>query len=393
MVKFCSISTVGDEFKYINDLVKEDNSLDIAGNRKYGQKCEEFLENHFSYKKVLLTNSCSSALEICALLMLEEAKKRNIKNPSVIMPSYTFVSTANAFAKFGFFIKFVDINPDTMNLDEDAARNAISETDIAIMTVNYASCSSDLFKLKSICEDNNIFLIEDAAQSLNATIATQFQGSIGDLATLSFGEAKNITCGEGGAIIVNNEKFADGAEIIRDKGTNRGKFFRGEISRYGWVALGGHYLLGDLPAAFLYAQLEKYQEITKRRLEIWQQYHDALKPLEDAGHLEIQKIPSYNKQTAHLFYIKLPNKEARASLINALKEKGIQAFFHFIPLHDSDGAASCSEFVGEDKYTTKESLRILRLPVHNLVKDSEINFITQEITRYYAAEENKSLSA
>lgn len=386
MPKFNEIAIVNREMKYVNDLCV-DKSIDIGGNKKYSKKCEEFLQSEFLYQKVLLTNSCSSALEICALLLKSEATKKGIKEPTVIMPSYTFIATANAFAKFGFKIKFVDVKQD-MNISETAAESAISESDLAIICVNYAGCSPDLLKLKKICENNDLYLIEDAAHSIGAKYNDDFQGGIGDLATISFQESKNISCGEGGALIINNKYFNNDAEIFRDKGTNRSKFLRGEVDKYSWVDIGGNYIISDMLAAFLYGQLEEYKKINAKRLLLWQRYIDNLQNLSERFFM-LPKIPNFNSHNAHLFFIKLESSELRENLCNFLAQFGIKAFFHYLPLHKSPYGVKAGKFFGEDKNTSSGSNRLLRLPIYYNLELDEVDFICDKVSEFFTVAKQK----
>jgi dTDP-4-amino-4,6-dideoxygalactose transaminase len=366
----------GDELKELKKLLAQDN-LHLSGNGEYTKKCELLLKEKYNFSDVLLTNSCTSALEICALLL---KKHKWQKDANVILPSYNFVSTGNAFAKVGFKLKYVDINPDTMNIDEELAIKAIDSKTSAIIAVNYAGCSCDLEKLQNACNDKNIMLIEDAAQSINAKYKNKFLGSIGDLATFSFHETKNITSGgEGGALIINNAKYLEDAEIIREKGTNRSKFIREQIDKYSWVGLGGHYLMNEISAAFLYIQMQKVAEITQNRLDSWNIYYNELLPLEKTNNITLQKIPKYNQHNAHMFYCKTDNIKERDSLITRLKAQGINAVFHYVPLHNSSCGKKYGNFFGVDKYSTAEFEKLVRIPLFFSLGQENVEHIIDQI--------------
>ncbi len=365
---------VGNELKYIQDAIVRKR---ISGDGYYTKKCHSWLEEQTGCKKALLTHSCTAALEMSAILA-------GIKpGDEVIMPSYTFVSTANAFVLRGGVPVFIDIRPDTMNMDEKLIEGAITNNTKAIVPVHYAGVACEMDAIMTIAEKHNLLVIEDAAQGLMSEYKSKALGAIGHLGTLSFHETKNITSGEGGALLINDERFIERAEIIREKGTNRSKFFRGEVDKYTWVDMGSSYLPGDINAAFLYGQIEKASEITSRRLDIWDSYYDGLKPVSEDGLIEIPFVPEHCVHNAHMFYIKMLNLEKRILLINHLKKQGISSVFHYVPLHSSKAGLAYGRFHGEEKYTTIESERLLRLPLHLDLKYEDISKITQSITRYF----------
>ncbi len=377
MIPFNKSLFLGGELNNIKNCFKN-LPIHISGNGQFTKKCEKLMEERYGFEKVLLTNSCTSALEISALILRKEISSK-ISAPEVIMPSFTFVSSANSFVKFGFKIKFIDINPVTMNLNEDLAKEAINENTVAIVAVNYGGLSCDMRKLRKICDDNKLLLIEDAAQSIDSFYDGKVLGSFGDLSAISFHETKNITSGEGGCLVINNSKFVEDAQVIREKGTNRAKFILGLVDKYSWIDIGGHYLMPDINAAFLYHQLENSVEVKEKRVKIWNQYQDGLKILEQKGIIELQKISDKNDINGHMFWIKTKNLKQRNDLIISLKKKEIMATFHYIPLHSSEAGLNCGSFFKEDIYTTKESERLLRLPLFYDLKESEVEYIISNL--------------
>ncbi|MFA5518657.1 MAG: dTDP-4-amino-4,6-dideoxygalactose transaminase, partial [Spirochaetota bacterium] len=325
----------------------------LSGDGEFTKKCHAWIEENTKTKKALLTTSCTHALEMAAILL-------NIsKGDEVIMPSYTFVSTANAFALRGAKIVFVDIRPDTMNMDETKIEAAITDKTKAIVPVHYAGVSCEMDTIMGIARQHNLFVVEDAAQGITSTYKGQALGTIGDIGTYSFHDTKNITCGEGGVLLINNESFIKRAEIIREKGTNRSQFFRGEIDKYSWKDIGSSYLPSELNASILLAQLERIDEIQTRRLDIWSIYHDSLLPLEQKGIIEFQKIPAECTNNAHMFYFKAKDLTERQKLIDYLKQNKIAALFHYIPLHSSDAGLKLGRFHENDIYTTADSERLV----------------------------------
>jgi dTDP-4-amino-4,6-dideoxygalactose transaminase len=329
----------------------------LAGDGSFTKKCHQWLETRTGSSKVLLTQSCTAALEMTALLADLEP------GDEVIMPSYTFVSTANAFVLRGAVPVFIDIRPDTLNLDETLVESAITKRTRAIVAVHYAGVSCEMDTLKEISKRYQLLLIEDAAQGVMSSYKSKPLGSIGDLGCFSFHETKNVISGEGGALLVNTEKFAEKAEIIREKGTNRSSFFRGQVDKYTWMDKGSSYLPGEIIAAFLYAQLEEAERITAERMKIWQLYHQLLAPLEQSGKLRRPIIPPHCEHNAHMYYILLEKLSTRTELIAYLKYNGINSVFHYVPLHSSPAGKRYSRFQGDMTVTNSLSDRILRLPI------------------------------
>ncbi len=366
----------GKEIEYIKDAIAKNH---LSGDGYYTKKCQKWLEQETGTRKALLTHSCTAALEMSAILA-------DIKpGDEIIMPSFTFVSTANAFVLRGGVPVFVDIRPDTMNLDQNLIEAAITEKTKAIVPVHYAGVACDMDAIMAIAERYNLIVIEDAAQGILCTYKGRPLGSIGHLATLSFHETKNITSGEGGALLVNDPRFIERAEIIREKGTNRSKFFRGEVDKYSWVDIGSSFLPGDLVAAFLYAQIENASAITAKRLAVWQAYYQGLKPLADQGWLELPVIPVDCQHNAHMFYIKVKNIEIRSDLIERLKNDRIYTVFHYVPLHSAQAGLKYARFYGVDHHTTSHSERLLRLPLYADLDREEIETIIEHIKKLFLA--------
>ena len=365
----------GNEEKYVIESMK---SSKISGDGDFTKKCHKWFEEKLECKKVLLTTSCTHALEMAAILL-------DIKEgDEVIMPSYTFVSTANAFVLRGAKIVFVDIRPDTMNIDETKIEEAITSKTKVIVPVHYAGVACEMDTIMDIAKRYNLFVVEDAAQGMMSKYKDKALGTIGHLGTFSFHETKNYTsAGEGGLLIINDENFVHRAEIIREKGTNRSLFFRGMVDKYSWVDLGSSYLMNDVSAAYLWGNLEKADEINQNRLNSWQKYYDGLKELENRGFIELPKIPDGCVQNAHMFYIKVKNLEQRASLLEYLKQNNIGAVFHYVPLHSSEAGLKFSLFSKEDIYTTKESDKLIRLPMYFGLDNKDIEKIIYKIKIYF----------
>lgn len=365
---------LGVEDKYIRKAIENHK---ICGDGEFTKKCNHKIEEMTGTKKALITTSGTSALEIAALLA-------NIQSgDEVIMPSYTFVSTANAFVLRGAKIVFVDIRPDTLNIDETLIEKAITNKTRAIVPVHYAGVACEMDTICEIAERHDLLVIEDAAQAVNAYYKGRALGSIGDFGCFSFHETKNYSSGEGGAILVNREDAIERAEIVREKGTNRSKFFRGQVDKYTWVDMGSSYLQSELNCAYLYAQIENPDIINNDRMHSWNTYYEMLKPLADKGCIELPYIPKECTHNAHMFYIKVKDLTERTKLIAYLKENGIGAVFHYIPLHSSPAGKQFGRFYGEDKYTTKESERLLRLPMYYGLKEKEIAFIVGKLLEYF----------
>lgn len=365
---------IGTEDKYIQQVIA---NRKICGDGEFTAKCNSKLENITGTKKALITTSGTSALEMAAILADIQP------GDEVIMPSYTFVSTANAFVLRGAKIVFVDIRPDTMNIDEALIEDAITEKTLAIVPVHYAGVACEMDTICDIAKRHNLIVIEDAAQGVMSWYKGRALGSIGDFGCYSFHETKNYSSGEGGAVLVNREKDVERAEIIREKGTNRTKFFRGQVDKYTWVDIGSSYLQSELNCAYLYAQIENPDIINDDRMRSWNLYYELLKPLADQGRIELPVIPEGCVHNAHMFYIKVRDLEERTRLITHLKKNGVGAVFHYIPLHSSPAGQRFGRFHGEDRYTTKESERLLRLPMYFGLTSNKVEDITKTIYWYY----------
>ncbi len=374
MISFNVPPYIGKEDKYIKEAIK---SKKICGDGQFTKKCNEKFEKITGAKKVLMTTSGTSALEMAALLA-------DIKpGDEVIMPSYTFVSTANAFALRGATIVFVDIRPDTMNIDETLIEDAITEKTKAIVPVHYGGVACEMDTICDIAKKYNLIVVEDAAQGVMSYYKGKALGSIGEFGCYSFHETKNYSMGEGGAVLVNHQKDVERAEIIREKGTNRTKFFRGQVDKYTWVDLGSSYLQSELNCAYLYAQIEDPNIINNDRLNSWNLYYELLSPLKEKGLIELPVVPDGCVHNAHMFFIKAKNLSERTRLISFLKENGIGAVFHYIPLHSAPAGKQFGRFHGEDKFTTKESERLLRLPMYYGLKKSDLEYVVSKINEFY----------
>lgn len=375
MINFNVPPYTGKELDYIKVAVENQK---ICGDGQFTKKCNEWIEQKTGTTKCLLTTSCTHATEMAALLA-------DIKEgDEVIMPSYTFVSTADAFVLRGAVPVFVDIRPDTMNIDESLIEDAITEKTKAIVPVHYAGVSCEMDKIMEIAKKHNLIVIEDAAQGIMSTYKGQALGTIGQYGAFSFHETKNYSMGEGGALLIKNPADVERAEILREKGTNRSKFFRGQIDKYTWVDFGSSYLPSDMNAAYLYAQLEMAAEINEDRLRVWNQYKEGLQELEDAGKIELPTIPEGCVHNAHMFYLKAKDLEERTALISFLKENEILAVFHYIPLHSAPAGLKYGRFHGEDRYTTKESERLCRLPLYYGLKGEDVAYIISKVKEFYA---------
>lgn len=358
-------------------LLQVFNKGKFSGDGSFTKKCHEWLEKYSNTKKALLTTSCSHALEMTALLA-------DIKPlDEVIMPSFTFVSTANAFVLRGAKIIFVDIRPDTMNIDERKIEAAITNKTKAIVPMHYGGVSCEMDTIIAIAKKYNLLVIEDAAQCIGAYYKNKPVGIMGHMSCFSFHETKNIHSGEGGALFINENKYIERAEIIREKGTNRSRFLRGQVDKYTWVDVGSSYLPSELNAAILYAQLEQENEITLKRLKIWEQYYSLLSILQDENKIELPRVPVECKHNAHIFFIKLKDIDERQSMIDFLLQKKISTAFHYIPLHSADAGKLFGVFHGEDQYTTKESERLLRLPMHFELSIADVEKICDHIIEFY----------
>lgn len=374
MINFNVPPYIGKEEEYVRKAILNHK---ICGDGEFTKKCSEWLEQETGAAKALLTTSCTHATEMAALLA-------DIKEgDEVIMPSYTFVSTANAFVLRGAKAAFVDIRPDTMNIDENLIEAAINEHTKAIVPVHYAGVGCEMDKIMQLAGKYHLTVIEDAAQGIQSTYKGKPLGTFGEYGCFSFHETKNMSMGEGGALLIRDKDKVEEAEIIREKGTNRSKFFRGQIDKYTWVNCGSSYLPSDMNAAYLYAQLVDAQMIFDARMAVWNRYDEGLKAVAEAGRIELPVIPEHCTHNAHMFYIKTKDVEERTRLIDFLKKNGIMAVFHYIPLHASPAGKQFGYFVGEDVYTTKESERLVRLPLYYGLELSNVDMICEKIKEFY----------
>ena len=373
MISF-NVPPYAEEIDYIKDAVA---SHKICGDGAYTKKCNQWIEERTGVRKALLTTSCTTATEMAAVLAGIEP------GDEVIMPSYTFVSTANAFVLRGAKIVFVDIRPDTMNIDEKLIEDAITDKTKVIVPVHYAGVGCEMDTILDIAKKHGLLVIEDAAQGVMSSYKGKALGTIGDMGVYSFHETKNYSMGEGGAILLRDEDHCEEAEIIREKGTDRSKFLRGQVDKYSWVSAGSSYLPSDLNAAYLWAELEMADEINENRLASWQRYMDGLSDLEKEGKIELPYIPEECKHNAHMFYVKAADIEERTALISHLKDDGIQAVFHYVPLHSAPAGAKYGRMCGEDRYTTKESERLLRLPMYYGLTEEDTDRVIRSIHGFY----------
>lgn len=375
MINFNVPPFTGKEMDYIKVAIENEK---ICGDGQFTRKCNAWIEERTETSKALLTTSCTHALEMAALLA-------DIKpGDEVIMPSFTFVSTADAFVLRGATVVFVDIRPDTLNIDETQIEAAITDKTRAIVPVHYAGIACEMDTIMEIAKRYNLIVVEDAAQGVMSTYKGKALGAIGDYGCFSFHETKNYSMGEGGALLIQNPDKIEAAEIIREKGTDRSKYYRGQIDKYTWQNFGSSYLPSDMNAAYLWAQLEMADEINDARLHVWNRYYEALKELADAGKIELPTVPEGCVHNAHMFYIKAKDLTERTALINHLKANGILAVFHYIPLHSAPAGLKFGRFHGEDVYTTKESERLCRLPMYYRLQDEQVDYIISKVKEFYA---------
>lgn len=374
MIPFNIPPFTGKEMNYIRQAVENQK---ICGDGPYTKKCSEWIEQKTGTAKCLLTTSCTHATELAALLA--DVKEGD----EVIMPSYTFVSTADAFVLRGAKPVFVDIRPDTMNMDETLIEDAITSRTKAIVPVHYAGVACEMDTIMDIAKRHHLLVIEDAAQGIMSTYKGQALGAIGDFGCFSFHETKNYSMGEGGALLIKDPQYVEEAEIIREKGTNRSKFYRGQIDKYTWVNYGSSYLPSDMNAAYLWAQLELADQINEKRLSLWNHYRELLTPLKEKGYIELPTVPEGCVHNAHMFYIKAKNLEERTRLIDFLKKNEIWSVFHYIPLHTAPAGMKFGEFHGEDRYTTKESERLCRLPMYYSLELDQVDYIVSKVKEFY----------
>ncbi len=376
MIPFNAPPVVGTELEYMQAAM---GSGKLCGDGGFTRRCQQWMEQHFGSAKVLLTPSCTASLEMAAILLDIQP------GDEVIMPSFTFVSTANAFVLRGAKVVFVDLRPDTMNIDETKIEAAITDKTRAIVPVHYAGVACEMDTIMALAKKYNLFVVEDAAQGVMSTYKGKALGTIGHIGCFSFHETKNYTAGgEGGATLVNDPALIDRAEVIREKGTNRSQFFRGQVDKYTWRDIGSSYLMSDLQAAYLWGQLEVAERINQRRLSLWQKYYDSFLPLVRSGRIELPSIPADCVHNAHMFYIKLRDIEERTAFIDYLKEAEIMAVFHYIPLHDCPAGEQFGRFAGEDRYTTRESARLVRLPLFYNMSDVNQRTVINTILSFFA---------
>lgn len=376
MIDFNVPPYVGTEMDYVREAAEVNHK--ICGDGPFSRKCHAWMEERFRAEKVLLTTSGTDALEMAANLCGLEP------GDEVIMPSFTFSSTATAFVSVGATLVFVDVRPDTMNIDETKIEAAITDRTRVIVPVHYAGVACEMDTIIEIARRHNLMVVEDAAQAVMSTYKGRALGTIGDFGCYSFHETKNYSMGEGGAIVINNPEYIDRAEIIREKGTNRQRFFRGQVDKYTWVDSGSSYLQSDLNAAYLWAQLECADKINDDRLASWAFYYDQLKPLADAGKIELPVVPAGCVHNAHMFYLKCADLEERSALIKHLKERGVLAVFHYIPLHSSPAGERFGRFVGDDVYTTADSDRLVRLPMYYGLTSEDAQTVVDAIKDFFA---------
>ena len=374
MIRFNVPPYVGKETEYMKEAI---DSHKICGDGEFTKRCNAWIEEHTGTAKALLTTSGTQALEMAALLSDIQP------GDEVILPSYTFVSTANAFVLRGAKLVFVDIRPDTMNIDEKLIEDAITDKTRAIVPVHYAGVGCEMDTIMDIAKRHNLVVVEDAAQGVNAFYKGRALGSIGDYGCFSFHETKNYSMGEGGAILINRPEQIEDAEIIREKGTDRSRFFRGQVDKYTWVNIGSSFLPSDINAAYLMAQLEMADEINENRLQSWARYNEGLQDLAQEGVIELPYIPEECAHNAHMFYIKTKDMEERKALISYLKERDIAAVFHYVPLHSAPAGLRFGRFHGEDRYTTKESERLLRMPMYYNLSESDQQKVIDAVHGFY----------
>ncbi|SDS66684.1 dTDP-4-amino-4,6-dideoxygalactose transaminase [Halopseudomonas litoralis] len=375
MIPFNKPPVTGAEEQYIKQALISNK---LSGDGPFGKKCQDWFEANLPARKTFLTPSCTAALELAAVLIGTQP------GDEIIMPSYTFVSTANAFVLRGAKIVFVDIRPDTMNIDENRIEAAITPKTRAIVPVHYAGVACEMDSIMAIAERHNLYVIEDAAQGMVSTYKGRALGTIGHLGAFSFHETKNYTSGgEGGLLIINDEQFTERAEIIREKGTNRNQFFRGMVDKYQWVDIGSSYLPSELQAAYLWAQLEHSTEINETRLNSWQYYWQQLQPLVLEGRVTLATIPVDCKHNAHMFYLKTSGLSERTALLEHLKSRDILGAFHYVPLHSAKAGRSFGRFHDEDRFTTNESERLVRLPMFFNIAQCELKYIVDAVLSFY----------
>lgn len=374
MIHFNIPPFTGKEFDYMKEAVENHK---ICGDGPFTKKCDAWIEEKFGTKKALLTTSGSTALDMAALLCGLQP------GDEVILPSFTFSSTANSFVLAGAKLVFVDIRPDTMNIDENKIEEAITDKTRVICPVHYAGVACEMDKIMEIAKKYNLMVVEDAAQGVMSTYKGRALGTIGDFGCYSFHETKNYSAGEGGAILINNADYIEKAEILREKGTNRAQFFRGQVAKYNWVDFGDSYLQSDLNAAYLWAQLEMADEINDNRLETWNSYYEAFKPLEEKGIIELPTIPSDCVHNAHMFYIKTKDLDTRQEFIKFMKDNEILCVFHYVPLHSAPAGLKFGRFNGIDEHTTSDSDRLVRLPMYYNIAKEDLEKVIEKTIEFF----------
>ena len=374
MIDFNIPPYTGKELSYIEDSIRRKK---ICGDGIYTQKCSQWMKDSFHVNQAFLTTSCTHALEMASVLSDIQP------GDEVILPSYTFVSTADAFVQRGASLVFVDIRPDTMNIDETLIEEAVTSRTKAIVPVHYAGVSCEMDTIMEIAKRHDLKVVEDAAQGFSSTYKGRFLGTIGDFGCLSFHETKNISMGEGGALMFQDPSYQERAEILREKGTDRSKFFRGQVDKYTWQDYGSSYLPSDMNAAYLWAQLEEAEHITKDRLNSYAFYEEALKDLADKEYLEQPFVPEDCVHNAHMYYIKLPDLQTRTAFIRYMSEHGVMCVFHYIPLHSAPAGQKYGRFYGEDRFTTKESERLVRLPMYYQLTQRDKSYIVETIHDFF----------
>ena len=377
MISFNVPPLVGEEFDFVRQAIE---SHKICGDGQFTKKCHAWMEERFHAQKVLLTTSGTTALDMAMLLCDLQP------GDEVILPSYTFSSTATAAVLAGAKLVFVDVRPDTMNIDENKIEEAITERTKAIVVMHYAGVACEMDTILDIAHRNSLIVVEDAAQGVMSTYKGKYLGTIGDLGCYSFHETKNFSMGEGGALVINNPRYNDRAEILREKGTNRSRFFRGQVDKYTWVDKGDSFLPSELNAAYLWAQLLRADEITKNRMESWDAYLAAFRPLAEKGRIELQTIPEGCEHNAHMFYVKCRDLDDRTRFISFMKQRGIGCVFHYVPLHSAPAGLRFGRFHGEDLYTTAESDRLVRLPLYYGLTEEDRRTVIDAALDYFGAD-------
>lgn len=367
---------MGTEFNYIQDAI---NRRHISGDGYYTKKCNELLEKKFNCEKALLTHSCTAALEISAMLLNLEP------GDEIICPSYTFVTTASAFALRGAKCVFVDIKDDTLNIDENKIEEAITNKTKAIVPVHYAGVPCEMDKILKIAKQNKLIVIEDSAQAIGSLYKNKYCGSLGDMGCFSFHETKNVVCGEGGALLLNDKKYIENAEIIREKGTNRSKFFRGQVDKYTWVALGSSYLPSDMNAAYLYPQLERLEEINQKRKVLWNNYHENFEQYENSGLIRRPYIPSFCEHNAHMYFLRFNDLLTRTRFIDFMNLNNISAVFHYIPLHSSPAGLQFGRYKEDMRVTNKVSDTLVRLPLFSSMEYQAQEYVIKKVREFFNA--------